>query len=116
MALVLWLLAFGLAASHGCLSYPPHDPVFTHAEVLASTHDQSHQLHASGCLQFCEDGASTLNLSPGNVSFDLGSWVLLILPAFLLSAVIPPRFGARAIHLPAPPRPPARLSFVRFDD
>lgn len=117
MALVLWALAFGVAVSHGCLSYPTHDPAFAHEQSLTSLHDRSHQLHASGCLQFCEDSASALNLSLGHVSLDQTLWtLLLILPVVFLPAVIPPRFGALAMHLPAPPRPPARLSFVRFND
>lgn len=117
MALALWVLAFGIAVSQGCLSYPVHDPAFAHAELSDSTHDRAHQLHASGCLQFCEDSASTLNLALGDVSFTPVFWaLLLILPAVLLPAVVPPRFSALAMHQPAPPRPPARLSFVRFND
>ncbi|CDF84657.1 hypothetical membrane protein [Pseudomonas knackmussii B13] len=117
MALMLWVLAFAVAVSHGCLSYLAHDPLVAHPEASASAHDRSHQLHASGCLQFCEDGASALKLSPGQLSFDQVLWALLItLPVLLLPAASRPRFAARAIHLPGPPRPPARLSFVRFND
>lgn len=117
IALVLWALAFGVAASHGCLSYPSHDPAVTHADISASLDGSAHKLHASGCLQFCDDSASALNLSPGHLSLDQVFWVLLLtFPALFLPTVIPPRFGALAMHLPAPPRPPARLSFVRFND
>ncbi|MDE3739983.1 hypothetical protein [Metapseudomonas resinovorans] len=117
MALVLWLLAFGVAASHGCLSYLPHDLASGHDEVSSSLHERSHQLHASGCLQFCEDGATALKLASGQVLLDQIFWpLLLLLPVALLPAVIPPRFAALAFHLPAPPRPPARLRFVRFND
>lgn len=117
IALVLWVLAFGVAASHGCLSYPAHDPALVHADVSASLDGPAHQLHASGCLQFCDDSASALNLAPGYLLFDQALWVLLLtLPVLFLPSVIPPRFGALAMHLPAPPRPPARLSFVRFND
>ncbi|HGM7559349.1 hypothetical protein [Pseudomonas nitroreducens] len=117
MALVLWVLAFGVAASHGCLSYPEHDPALVHADVSAGLDGPAHQLHASGCLQFCDDSASALNLTPDHLSLNQVFWVLLFtLPVLFLPAVIPPRFGALATHLPAPPRPPVRLSFVRFND
>ncbi|MCG8910908.1 hypothetical protein [Pseudomonas sp. DP-17] len=117
MALVLWVLAFGVAASHGCLSYAEHDPALAHTDVSVSLEGHAHQLHASGCLQFCDDSASALNLAPGYLPFDQALWVLLLtLPVLFLPAIIPPRFGALATHLPAPLRPPARLSFVRFND
>lgn len=117
MALVLWVLAFGVAASHGCLSYPAHDPALAHADLSTSLDAPEHQLHASGCLQFCDDSASALNAAPGHLSLDLVFWVLLLtLPVLFLPAVIPVRFGALVMHRPAPPRPPARLSFVRFND
>lgn len=117
IVLVLWALAFGVAASHGCLSYPSHDFAVTHADISASLDGSAHQLHASGCLQFCDDSASALNAAPGYLPLGLALWVLLLtLPVLFLPAVIPPRFGALATHLPAPLRPPARLSFVRFND
>lgn len=116
MALVLWVLTFGIAASHGCLAYPSHDPASGH-DAVSSLHERSHQLHASGCLQFCEDGAAALKLSPGQILLEQVFWpLLLILPAALLLSVMPPRFAALAFLLPAPPRPPARLRFVRFND
>ncbi|QEY63137.1 hypothetical protein FXN65_14090 [Metapseudomonas lalkuanensis] len=117
MALVLWVLAFGVATSQGCLSYLPHDPASGHDEVSSRLHERSHQLHASGCLQFCENGATALKLKLGPVLLDQVLWsLLLILPAALLPAVLSPRFAALTFHLPAPPRPPARLRFVRFND
>ncbi|WP_371227487.1 hypothetical protein ACAW63_18330 [Pseudomonas sp. QE6] len=117
MAIVLWVLAFGVAASHGCLSYPAHDAAVVHADVSAGPDGPAHQLHASGCLQFCDDSASALNPTPDHLSLNQVFWVLLFtLPVLVLPAIIPPRFGALATHLPAPSRPPARLSFVRFND
>ena len=117
MALVLWALAFGVPASNGCLSYPVHDLALAHADIPTSLHDSAHQLHASGCLQFCEDSASALNPAPSHLLLEQAFWgTLLALPFLFLTAVIPMRFGALAIRLPAPPRPPARLSFVRFND
>ncbi|MDT4814954.1 hypothetical protein FQZ97_479730 [compost metagenome] len=117
MALVLWVLAFGVATSQGCLSYPPHDLMGSHDEVSSSLHERSHQIHASGCLQFCEDGATALKLAPGQVFLEqVFLYLLLVLPAAFLPAVLSPRFAALAFHLPAPPRPPARLRFVRFND
>lgn len=117
MALALWVLAFGVAASHGCLAYPQHDAAGSHASLSTAAHDQSHRLHATGCLQHCEDSSVALSVSPGHVSLDQVAWVvLLILPILLLPVVIPSRFGALALHLPPPRLPPARLRFVRFND
>jgi len=116
MVLVLWVLALGVAASHGCLAYPAHDPASGH-DALSSLHERSHQLHASGCLQFCEDGAAALKPAPGQILLEQVFWsLLLILPVALLLGGMPTPFAALACHLPAPPRPPARLRFVRFND
>ncbi|AIL61701.1 hypothetical protein PSAKL28_24960 [Pseudomonas alkylphenolica] len=117
MALVLWVLAFGVAASHCCLSYSEHDHALAHTDVSASLEGHTHQLHASGCLQCCDDSVSALNLAPRYLPFGQVLRVLLLtLPVLFLPAVIPPRFGTLAMQRIAPPRPPARLSFVRFND
>lgn len=115
LALALWLMACGLAASQGCLSLPRHDPSATHG-AYAAVHAEGHGVHANGCLQFCADSASALSPSPGLPGFDpavCSAWLLLSLA--LLGAVAPARFASLALQRPVPPRPPARLRFVRFN-
>lgn len=117
MALVLWVLTLAVAAGQGCLSYPEHAPALAHAHTLTSPPDPVHQLHASGCLQLCADSESALKPAAVHLLVDQIIWALLFtLPALVLLVAISPRFAARALHLPAPPRPPLRLSFVRFHD
>lgn len=115
LALALWLLACGLAASQGCLSLPRHDPSATHG-TYAAGHVAGHAAHATGCLQFCADSASALSPSPGLPGLDpaaYGTWLPLSL--LLLSAVAPALFASLVLLRPAPPRPPARLRFVRLN-
>lgn len=117
LALVLWLLAFALAVSQGCLSQPPHDLAVPHAVVGATEHDDGHARHASGCLQYCADHSTALSPSLQVPPFEQVLWVtVLLLPVIFLSAVSPAPFAFLALQLPAPPRPPARLRFVRYND
>lgn len=117
IAVMLWVLAFGVAASHGCLSFSENHAVPSPSDVTVGMQGKTYQLHSSACLEFCNDSASALHMASWYIHFDQTLWVLLLtLPVLFLSSVIPPRFGALALHLPAPPRPPARLSFVRFND
>ncbi|VXB50401.1 conserved exported hypothetical protein [Pseudomonas sp. 8AS] len=112
LALALWLLACGLAASQGCLSLPRHDPSATHGGY-AAVHAAGHAAQATGCLQFCADSASALSPSPGPDPAFCSSGLPLSL--LLLGAVAPAPFASLVLQRPAPPRPPARLRFVRFN-
>lgn len=115
--LALWLLAFAVAASQGCLSLPPHDLNAAHEITSSAGHDDSHEQHASGCLQYCEHRATALNPALTLPTFEHALWAaLLLLPVVFLSARPPTPFAFLALHRPAPPRPPVRLSFVRFND
>lgn len=117
LALVLWLLAFAVAAGQGCLSQPPHDPAASHALLEHAGPDHDHAAHASGCLQFCEDTSVSLLSSLSLLSFGHALWVVLfIVPALLIGARGTLPFAFLALQLPAPPAPPARLRFVRFND
>lgn len=114
LALALWLAAFALAATQGCLSQPPHDLGSSHTTSLIE-HADGHAQHASGCLQFCEDGASTLTPSPLQPLPDIQwSAPLFLLPALLLAPRLSPAFFALSLPTPAPP--PVWLSFLRRND
>lgn len=114
--LALWLLAFAVVASQGCLSLPPHDLATAH-EISRIGHVDSHEQHASGCQQYCEHSATALNPALALPTFEHALWAaLLLLPVVFLSARSPTPFAFLALHRPAPPRPPARLRFVRFND
>jgi hypothetical protein len=117
LAIVLWVLAFGLAAAQGCLVQPSHNPA-THVSLnIAQDHD-SHDTHALGCLQHCADAAIAVSPSLHLQIFDLFSWTfLLLLPALLiLYPANPSAFAFLALRRPVPATPPARLIFVRFND
>lgn len=117
LAFALWLLAFGVAASQGCLTQPSHDRAAAHATAPTGALDHSHAQHASGCLQHCEDSSVALNPAQDRPAFDPAIWaVLWLLPALSLSVATASPFAFLALRRPAPPRPPARLSFVRFND
>lgn len=113
LALALWLAAFALAAAQGCLSLPPHDLASDHAASLTG-HADGHAQHASGCLQFCEDGASSLTPSPLQPLPDLQwSALLFLLPALLPD--LPLSHTLLTLSQPAPPHPPVWLSFLRLN-
>ncbi|MFJ7285672.1 hypothetical protein [Pseudomonas sp. NPDC099000] len=115
--LALWLLAIAVAASQGCLSLPPHDLTAAHENTSSAGHHDSHEQHASGCLQYCENSANALSPTLTLPTFEHALWAaLLLLPIVFLSAHSPTPFAFLALHRPAPPRPPARLRFVRFND
>ena len=118
LAIVLWVLAFGLAATQGCLVQPSHNPATTHVSLNTAQDHDSHDTHALGCLQHCADTAITVSPSLHLQIFDLFSWTfLLLLPALLiLYPASPSAFAFLALQRPAPARPPARLSFVSFND
>ncbi|MBP5956072.1 hypothetical protein ICA16_10400 [Pseudomonas anatoliensis] len=118
LAIVLWVLAFGLAATQGCLAQPSHNPATTHVSLITTQDQDSHDAHALGCLQHCADTAIAVSPSLHLQIFDLFSWTLLLLiPALLiLYPANPSAFAFLALRRPVPARPPARLIFVRFND
>lgn len=118
LAFAVWLLAFAVAAIQGCLVQPGHDLATPHNPFTAPQQVNEHALHASGCLKHCADAAATVGQSVQTPSFDLSGWaILLLLPALLLLHTSgTPAIAFSALRRPAPPGPPARLSFVRFND
>ncbi|MCI0993887.1 hypothetical protein [Pseudomonas corrugata] len=118
LAIVLWVLAFGLAAAQGCLVQPSHNPATTHASLNAAQDDDGHEAHAVGCFQHCADAAIAVSPSPHLQISDLVSWTFLFLiPALLIFySVNPSAFAFLALRRPVPARPPIRLIFVRFND
>ena len=118
LAIVLWVLAFGLAATQGCLVQPSHNPATTHVSLITTQDHDSHDAHALGCLQHCADTAIAVSPSLHLQIFDLFSWTLLLLiPALLiLYPANPSAFAFLALRRPVPARPPARLIFVRSND
>ncbi|MFJ2694198.1 hypothetical protein [Pseudomonas sp. NPDC087336] len=118
LAIVLWVLAFGVAATQGCLAQPSHNPATTHISLNTPQNHESHDTHALGCLQHCADAAIAVSPSPLLQTFDLFSWTfLLLIPALLISIPAnPSAFAFLALWRPVPARPPARLIFVRFND
>ena len=117
LAIVLWVLAFGMAASQGCLAQPSHNPATPHVSLSTSQHDDGHDAHATGCLQYCADTAIAISPSLQLPVLDLASWAFLLLVcALLLYPTKPSGFAFLALQRPAPARPPARLIFVRFND
>jgi hypothetical protein len=118
LAIVLWVLAFGMAASQGCLAQPSHNPATPHVSLSTSQPDDGHDAHTIGCLQYCADTAIAISPSLHLPVLDLASWAfLLLIPVLLiLYPASPSAFAFLALQRPAPARPPARLTFVRFND
>lgn len=117
LAIVLWVLAFGMAATQGCLAQPSHNPATPHVSLSTSQHDNGHDAHTIGRLQYCADTAIAISPSLHLPVLDLASWAfLLLVPALLLYSTKPSAFAFLALQRPAPAKPPARLIFVRFND
>lgn len=118
LAIVLWVLAFGMAATQGCLALPSHNPATTHVSLNTAQDDDSHDAYTLGCLQHCADTAIAVSPSIHLQTFDLSSWTfLLLIPALLI--LYPANLSAfafLALRRPTPAGPPARLIFVRFND
>ncbi|MGV8920590.1 MAG: hypothetical protein ACOH2R_22825 [Pseudomonas sp.] len=118
LAIVLWVLAFGLAATQGCLAQPSHNPATTHASLNTTQDHNSHDAQTLGCLQHCVDTAIAVSPSLHLQMFDLSSWTILFVTSALL--ILYPAnlsaFAFLALRRPVPARPPARLIFVRFND
>ena len=118
LAIVLWVLAFGLAASQGCLAQPSHNPATTHASLNTTLDHNGQDDRALGCLQHCADAAIAVSPSLHLQMFDLSSWTfLLLIPALLIFYPAPSSaFAFLALRRPAPARLPARLTFVRLNN
>lgn len=117
LAIVLWVLAFGMAATQGCLTQPSHTPATTHVSLNTAQDDDSHDAHPLGCIEHCADAAIAVSPSPHVQLSDLSIWTfLLLIPALLIFyPATPSAFAFLALRHPAPARPPARLIFVRFN-
>ncbi|EPA94867.1 hypothetical protein PG5_46390 [Pseudomonas sp. G5(2012)] len=93
---------------------------------IAAPHDaeqyvvDGHALHASGCLQNCEDTAKAIKPALQTPALDPIHWgVLLLLTAAVIIVLNPEEkfsFAALALKRPAPPGGPVRLIFVRSND
>lgn len=118
LTLVVWVLALVVMAFQGCLVQPDHN--------IAEPHNadqyvvDGHALHASGCLQNCEDTASAIKPASQVPALDpINGAVLLLLTAAILMLLNPEEkssFAALALKRPAPPGRPVRLTFVRSND
>jgi hypothetical protein len=118
LALVVWVLALVVMAFQGCLVQPNHNIAAPHnAEQYVV---DGHALHASGCLQNCEDTATALKPVSQTPALDPIQWAaLLLLTAAVLMLLNPEKkssFAALALKRPAPPEGPVRLIFVRSND
>lgn len=115
LTIVLWVLAFGLAATQGCLAQPSHNPATTHVSLITAQVHDSHGAHALGCLKHCADAAIAVSPSLHLQIFDLFSWTfLLLIPALvILYPANPSAFAFLTSRRPVPARLPVRLIFVR---
>lgn len=118
LTLGVWLLAVVVTAFQGCLMQPEHSLATSHKTLSTMQQEDGHALHASGCLQYCENAARAVSPTAPLPAVDLASLaILLLLPALLLfNPAEKITFAALALRRPAPAAPPARLIFVRFND
>lgn len=118
LTLVVWVLAVTVMAIQGCLVQPNHTIAAPHNTEQYVVDD--HALHASGCLQNCEDTATALKPVLQVPALDPIQWAALLLLTAAVFMVLNPEekssFAALALKRPAPPRPPVRLTFVRSND
>lgn len=116
LSLALWLLGVVVAAYQGCLLQTEHDPSAPHSALTDSLQQDEHALHASGCLQHAAEATTAISPTPHSPSLDFGqALILVLLPA--LAGLYPAHASTfLALQRPAPPRPPARLLFVRRND
>lgn len=118
LTLVVWVLVVAVMAIQGCLVQPDHN--------IAAPHDaeqyvvDGHALHASGCLQNCEDTATAIKPALQTPALDPIHWATLLLLTAAVIMVLNPEekssFAALALKRPAPPEGPVRLIFVRSND
>ncbi len=118
LTLVVWVLAVAVMAIQGCLVQPDHNIAAPHhAEQYVV---DGHALHASGCLQTCEETATAIKPTWQTPALDPVHWaVLLLLTAaviIVLNSEDKSSFAALTLKRPAPPERPARLIFVRSND
>jgi hypothetical protein len=117
LTLVVWVSAMGVMAIQGCLVRPNHEIAAPHHAEQRVADD--HALHASGCLQSCEDTVTAIKPALQN-PLDALQWAALLLLTAAVILVLDPAkessFAALALKRPAPPKKPARLAFVRFND
>jgi hypothetical protein len=118
LAIVLWVLAFGMALTQGCLAQPSHNLVTTHVSHNTAQDVDRHDAHDLGCIQHCADAAIAVSPSLHVQMLDPSSWTFpLLIPALLILYPAPSSaFAFLALRRPVPSRPPARLMFVRFND
>lgn len=118
LTLVVWGLVVALMAIQGCLVQPDHNIATPHS--VEQHGGQGHALHASGCLQNCEDTAKAIKPALQTPVLDPLQWATLLLLTVAVVMVLdleqPFSFAALALKRPAPPKGPVRLIFVRLND
>lgn len=119
LALLVWVSAVALMAIQGCLVQPDHDTAASHHTELYGV--DGHALHASGCVQNCEETATAIKPALKIPALDPIHWViLLLLTSAVIMIVLDPdatsSLATLVLERAAPPKVPARLAFVRFND
>lgn len=117
LTLGAWLLAVVVTAFQACLVQPDHSLTAPHETLSTMQQEHGHALHASGCLQYCEDVAQAVSPTAPTLAVDLFSLAILLLPVLILFTPAEKiTFALLALRHPTPSGPPARLIFVRFND
>lgn len=117
LTLGVWGLAVVVMAFQGCLVQPDHSLAAPHETLFMVQQEDGHALHATGCLQHCEDAAQAVSPTAPIAAADLAGLAILLLPALILfNFAEKTAFAALAPRRPAATAPPARLIFVRFND
>lgn len=116
LTLLGWVLAVAVMAFQGCLALPEHNIAVPHDIEQHMT--DGHALHASGCLQNCEDTA--IAIKPTFQTSALIYWIAFLLLTAAVILVLTPEekssFATLVLKRPAPPEGPVHLTFVRFND
>ena len=117
LTLVVWVLAVAVMALQGCLVQADHNVAAPH--TVEQYEQPSHALHASGCLQTCEDVATAIKPASKVPALNPINWITLLLLTAAVLLLIPEEklsFASLSLKRPAPPGRPVRLTFVRFND
>ncbi|WP_124320894.1 hypothetical protein [Pseudomonas chlororaphis] len=118
LALVGWVLAVALMAFQGCLVQPEHNMAAPH-NIEQPTAD-GHALHASGCLQNCEDTVTAIKPAFQTSALAFIDWVAFLLLTTAVIMVLAPEekssFATLVLKRPTPSEGPVHLTFVRFND